>query len=367
MNLTNFLKQTDEITAQYSGEQLKAFIHDIGRILPEHCREDFLRRLKAIGEKTKEKSKEEETVHEFNESYKLIRNNLKVIDSQEVTIEGILNEAYDDWYDDSGEEFYYQDSSGISDMLAEACVFVNTCMDMERYREGFEIGNQLLAMEILCENEYGDEEFLLADMVDHELLHCDLMRVFLDTAYCAYHAVPLDKRPEALYEVIVNAKKDEVTLEAIMQHGDEELPDFQDFLTRWVTYLGTKTGHDADRLILEAVALLNDAFAAIRYAEEYAAVHPGLYLNLLENGRNMDADDMVSIGMKAVDTIPKKYIVRSRIALKTAEYVIEAGKNEALLEKCYFAAYESDTSALNYLRVLLNGYGAEKKKASCIL
>lgn len=71
---------------------------------------------------------------------------------------------------------------------------------------------------------------------------------------------------------------------------------------------------------------------------------------------------MVSIGMKAVDTIPKKYIVRSKIALKTAEYVIEAGKNEALLEKCYFAAYESDTSALNYLRVLLNGYGAEKKK-----
>lgn len=109
MNLTNFLKQTDEITAKYSGEQLKAFIHDIGRILPEHCREDFLRRLKAIGEKTKEKTKEEETVHEFNESYKLIRNNLKVIDSQEVTIEGILNEEYDD----NGEEFYYQDSSGI--------------------------------------------------------------------------------------------------------------------------------------------------------------------------------------------------------------------------------------------------------------
>ena len=31
MNLTNFLKQTDALTAQYSTEQLIAFIHDIGR------------------------------------------------------------------------------------------------------------------------------------------------------------------------------------------------------------------------------------------------------------------------------------------------------------------------------------------------
>lgn len=33
MNLINFLKQTDALTAQYSKEQLTAFIHDIGRVL----------------------------------------------------------------------------------------------------------------------------------------------------------------------------------------------------------------------------------------------------------------------------------------------------------------------------------------------
>ncbi len=51
MNLTNFLKQTDAITAQYSQEQLISFIHKIGRVLPEHCREDFLKRLKEAGGK----------------------------------------------------------------------------------------------------------------------------------------------------------------------------------------------------------------------------------------------------------------------------------------------------------------------------
>ncbi len=361
MNLTNFLKQADALTAQYSTEQLIAFIHDIGRVFPEHRREDFLKILKSVGNNAgKASNKNEAKDLDFDSMYSYIRDNLKSIDSQEVTITGILNEEYDDWYDDSDEEFYYEDNSGISEMLDEACDFVHICMDMEKYREGFEVGNQMLAMEILCDNEYGDEELSLGDMAYRELLNCDLKQVILDTVYCAYHAVPPAKRPEALYEVIVNAKRDEITLEAIMQYGDEELPDLEDFLPLWITYLGSKTGRDADRLILEAVGLLNDVSLEVRYAEEYAGVHPGLYLNILENGKYVAANDMVSIGIKAMKTIPKKYIMRSRVALKTAEYIVETGGELDLLGKCYFAAYESDTSALNYLRVLLNG--GEKKR-----
>ena len=363
MNLTNFLKQTDVLTAQYSTEQLIAFIHDIGRVFPEHRREDFLEMLKSVGNKEGKASNEIEAKDiDFDEMYNCIRENLKSIDSQEIAITGILNEEYDDWYDDSSEEFYYEDNSGISDMLKEACDFVHICMDMGRYKEGFKVGNQMFAMEILCDNEYGDEEFSLGDLVYHELLNCDLSQVILDTVYCAYHAVPPAKRPETLYGIIVNARKDEITLEAIMQHGDEELPDLEDFLPLWITYLGNKKGRDADRLILEAVGLLNDVSLEVRYAEEYAAVHPGLYLNILDNGKCAMADDMVSMGIKAMKTIPKKYIMRSRVALKTAEYVIAADGKLSLLDQCYFAAFESDTSALNYLRVLLNSCENEKKR-----
>ena len=363
MNLTNFLKQTDTLTSQYSTGQLIAFIHDIGRVCPEHCRESFLEMLKSAGEQA-EKAADRNVKYEadFDEMYSHIRNNLKSIDSQEIAITGVLNEEYDDWYDDSDEEFYYEDNSGISDMLEEACDFVHICMDMERYKEGFAVGKQMLEMEILCDNEYGDEELSLGDMVHHELLRCNLKQVILDTAYLAYHAVPSAKRPEALYGVLANGKEDAVTLEAIMQHGDEELPGFEEFLPSWITYLGDKTGHDADRLILEAVDLLNDISLEVQYAEKYADIHPGLYLNILENGKSVTANDMVSMGFKAMKTIPKKYIMRSRAALKTAEYVIAAGGERSLLEKCYFAAYESDTSAQNYLRALLNGYGNGRKR-----
>ncbi len=363
MNLTNFLKQTDALVAQYSTEQLIAFIHEIGRVFPEHRREDFLEMLRSVGNKEEKASKKNtEKDIDFDEMYRHVRENLKSIDSQEITITGILNEEYDDWYNDSDEEFYYEDNNGISDMLAEACDFVHICMDRERYKEGFEVGNQMLEMEILCDNEYGDEEFSLGDMVHHELLYCNLKQVILDTVYCAYHAVPPIKRPEALYGIIVNAKEDAVTLEAIMQHGDEELPALEEFLSCWITYLGDKTGHDADRLILEAAGLLNDIPLEVQYAEKYAAIHPGLYLNILENGKYATANDMVSIGIQAMKAIPKKYIMRSRVALKTAEYVIAANGETSLLGKCYYAAYESDTSALNYLRALLNDCENEKKK-----
>ncbi len=363
MNLTNFLKQTDTITSQYSTEQLIDFIHNIGRICPEHRREGFLEMLKSAGNgAVRASNKNEDKDIEFDEMYSRVRNHIKSIDSQEVTITAVLNEEYDDWYDDCGEEFYYEDNDGISDMLEEACDFVHLCMDREKYEEGFAVGKQLLEMEILCDNEYGDEELSLGDMVHYELLHCDLKRVILDIAYCAYRSAPPDKRPEELYGVILNAKEDTATLEAVMQHGEDDLPQFEEFLPSWISYLGDKTGHDADRLILEAVDLLNDFSLEVQCAEKYAAVHPGLYLNILENGKHMPADDMVAIGLEAMKAIPKKYVIRSKAALKTAEYVIAADEEQSLLEKCYFAACESDTSAQNYLRALLNGYGNGKKR-----
>lgn len=50
MNLTRFLKQTDVLTAKCSADQLTAFIYDIARTLPEYRREEFLERLRTVGE-----------------------------------------------------------------------------------------------------------------------------------------------------------------------------------------------------------------------------------------------------------------------------------------------------------------------------
>ncbi len=186
MNLTNFLKQTKSIASQYSAAQLAAFIQDIGRTLPEYSREDFLKRLKAAGNLTEKAaaSKEADTSG-FQEMYLLVRENLKTIDSQEIALSSSVNtdydyDSYNDWYDEE-EEFCYEDNEGITDMLEEACTFIHTCMDRESYREGDEIGSQMLSMEILCVNEYEDEELSIAELADRGLLQCDLKQVILET------------------------------------------------------------------------------------------------------------------------------------------------------------------------------------------
>ena len=61
--------------------------------------------------------------------------------------------------------FYYKDNDGILEMMKESCDFVQICMDRKRYKEGFEVGRQLLAMEILCKDESGDIELSMEDMV----------------------------------------------------------------------------------------------------------------------------------------------------------------------------------------------------------
>lgn len=56
-----------------------------------------MKSLKAAGRNLeKESSKDAENELKFCETYKLVRNHLKTIDSQEVVIDGILNEAYGD-------------------------------------------------------------------------------------------------------------------------------------------------------------------------------------------------------------------------------------------------------------------------------
>ena len=363
MNLTNFLKQTDGLTAKYTAEQLASFIHDVARVLPEKHRADFLKRLKkadAAGQDTQEK-RNSCSISAIDSAYEAIRKDFEAIEAGEVTISSEYNEEYDDWY--GGEEFFYEDPEDIGRMLQTACDFIHTCMDMEEYEKGLEIGESFFMLQISCYSEYGDEDFSVRDMIRHDFLNCDLKNIALDTLYCGYHATPIKKRPETLYGIIVSAGEKELSLEALLQHGEEELPEFSEFLKVWIEYLGKQMGDVADRLFLEAVGLCNDIQEASSYAKKFAAIHPALYLELLEHPKETNPQKLAELGEKALKHIPENYIIRSRIALKTAEYRIAAKEDRESLKKYYMTAFESDTSEVNYLRAVLNGFDkAEDRK-----
>jgi hypothetical protein len=83
------------------------------------------------------------------------------------------------------------------------------------------------------------------------------------------------KTPEILYEVFCNSKIENLSMENLLQYADEELQNFNSFLSAWISCLGEKTGETAERLFTEAVELTGDAEFQQQYAQKYADRHPG--------------------------------------------------------------------------------------------
>lgn len=133
----------------------------------------------------------------------------------------------------------------------------------------------------------------------------------------------------------------------------------------------------------EAQTMLRDEDAQIENARKYVADHPSLYKQLLEMklasveepdsggrvnssegvdsgkgvafGEEADSSEnekMLRLGMEALDKIPHSYVIRSEIALLTAEYACKL-QDKAAMETCWLEAFRSDSTVTNYLRVKL--------------
>lgn len=334
------------------------FIHEYARVIQEAERNDFIKRLNAVGE-TKKGSKKENlrSKDEMHQQYIKIDKALKPIEMGEMVLEQILNEEYDDWYNNNVDEFFYEDPQNIGKLITQAYQFVHCCMEEEYYNDGGQMGERLLTLEIEACGEYGEDTLSIFDLVDVGVIKLDLKKLALDILYCIYHSESLEKRCEDLYRIFFNTSGMEISLEDLMQHG-EELEDFEVFLEHWIQYLGNVSSKLAKRLLKEAIAMKNDEDTVLEQARKYVKKHPELYLEIFDSNHSFDAQKMIDIGTEAVEKINKVYKVRSEIALRTALYSVESDKVNWFYEK----AFESDTNPVNYLRTLLNGGETQEQR-----
>jgi hypothetical protein len=76
-----------------------------------------------------------------------------------------------------------------------------------------------------------------------------------------------------------------------------------------------------------------------------------LYQQFLEIKLNSDeSDSMFQIGIEVMEKIPSSYLIRSEIALLTAEYAVKLNDPEKM-EKCWIEAFRSETTVVNYMRI----------------
>ncbi|MDO5338466.1 MAG: hypothetical protein Q4E89_13695 [Eubacteriales bacterium] len=358
MNLPQFLKQVDAAAQKLPKDKLITFIHKLAFTLPEYQREDFLGKLYDIGEGESEDSGRSEAEQlneqEIQKELHSLERQLQQIEEGEICLIGTWNEEYDEWYNSSVDEFLFEDPKDIIGILQKACTLVHQCVDREWYREGYNLGNRLMGLMVMVEGDYadyGEDTLSLNGLRQQGLVSFNFNQLLLDTLYAAYRSCPLEERPEALFQIIYNSESHDVTLEKLMQAGAEELDEFDDFLKLWIEYLAVRSGREERRLLADALPLLNDSAASLEIARRFSALHPEIYEQILAQSLiSGGAEEKWKVGEEALCRIKPQYIVRSRIALLTAQYALELKKQEEA-EKCWLEAFRSDTRPIHYMRL----------------
>ena len=319
----------DEPTASLSQDKLAKFVHDMARVLPERQREDFLKNLQVmknteapegsqspnggngIGENNT--TAETKAVADIKKRLKQIKKEVEEIEAGGLCLAGSLNEEYDDWYNSSADEFLFEDPENVIRIIKDACDLVHQSIQHELYREGYELAEQLTALEVTVEGDYADycdPVLPFKELCDMDLCSFDYRQLVMDALFAAYRLKPLTERPAALYGIICNSGIRDITLESLMQNGKKELDQLPEFLKLWIQYLGKNSGPIAERLLTEAAAFQTDFGQFLETARKYSAHHPRLYEQFLRQNLAAENDkEAFQVGREAMQAIQPKYII----------------------------------------------------------
>lgn len=358
MNLPKFLKEVDSLSASMSHDELEQFIHEVARTLPEEKRDYFIHALRTTGN-TSEKANSQETIKraeyaELVRDIEAVKEKLVEINEGESCLDSQYNEEWDDWYNSDADQVLFMDPQGVLKNIDRAMALIHTCVDMEAYKEGCELAEILSVLEISAEGDYNDYDgsvLHLHELSSYQLLTHDFKHFVNECLYLTYMGNLLQDKADELFCMMDNFECYEIGLEDILQSGNEELPQFHEFLTLWIAYLGVRKGRHAEKLLQEAQMMLQDDDSLLENARRFVDVHPVLYEQLLRMKLASGEDDkMLQIGKEALDKITRSYMIRSDIALLTAEYACKLNDVKEA-ERCWLEAFRSNSTVTNYLRV----------------
>lgn len=355
MNLVQFLKEIDTSVVEMSRKQLEVFIHELARTIPENYRNQFINTLITVKSNDNQDilisdSNSDDLASEINE----ITLKLKSIIDEDLCLDSEYNEEYDDWYNADDEELLFSDPHKVLPCIEKGIILIHKCIDMEEYQLGYELAELLSTFKISAAGDYSsyDGTPLGIDQLDYySLLNVSFNQLVKESLYLTYMGNELSERAEKLLTMMDNFDCFRVSLEDIMQIGNQDLPELKKFLSLWFSYLSSQNDRRVQNLLQEALTLLDDDNLLLENVRKNVEPHPELYKQFLEKGsKNFDNEKMFQIGKEALDTIPEKYTIRSEIALLTAEYACKMNDSEAS-EYCWVEALRSNTNVVNYMRI----------------
>ena len=350
MNYPTFLKKVDALTSRCDANSLRLFVHEVARTLQENSRERFLLTLEDFCDATESDSIRISKDDNLEKRVDEILRALSGIQDGDRALEAEYNESWDDWSDEEEGEYEFSDPDNLLDDIKSAFAAMHECLDKEEYVKGLELAGALFCLEVNISGECYDfdDTFHIADLIDYDLLPINLEKCVCEAACLAGMAG--ETRAEDMLAILREFDCYTVSLEDILRIAPKEM-DLEKLLPEWIEALAKGPAKDTDKLLVEAQNMLQDDGQMLEYASRYATSHPTLYLNLLQSEKP-NRSELMKIGLKAMSEVPVDNPTRSKIALLTAQYAIEAHDDQTR-DMCWLEAFRTSPSVANFLRFCL--------------
>lgn len=328
--------------------ELKDFVYEVATRLPEYQRGDFVALLETLS-----LSAENDRCKEISDQINAVIEKLKIIQEGKKYLNSEYNDEWDDWYNSHLNEYLFYDPEKLVNDIEDAILLVDQCVDMSLFKEGCELCERLCNLEILAKGDYYDSMcslLSLETLYNYELISGNIQnfaRKYLYLCYMNDHDTGLHE----IYRLFQTFQCYDVCLKDILKIGNNELPDFDVFLESFFCYLAEQREDFVRKILMEIQTLIQDDSVILENVKKYGRDNPYLYVQILEMNMKLDKDDeMLKIGLEALDRVPENLVIRSQIGLLTANYAKKQNKPD-ICEQCWLKAFRSNTNAVNYLRL----------------
>ncbi len=334
ISFKEFMDKVEERLKTYSLDTLREILMEWAKNIPPKKRFEFLAML--TPPKSKPSVSNKELLKEISELAKRVEN-------------GDYCEGWG-WDEEIREERDWGDES----WAGEVDEFFT------RAREALMAGQYQLAKEAYAKLfgilEMGEEPGHLPGNPDStEMLETDLNDALACYLRSVYFSSPPDKRPFELWEAIrgFGYFGHNPNLESVINAGREPLPDFSQFLPRWIDLL-KRGNEDLARLLLYEAAMLSGGTSAIVKLAREGKRYPGAYIIWIEALEKEEKyHEMLKAAEEGIASVSKDYVIRAEIAEGMVRAGVHLNDMEAQLSgwREVFYSNPSPSSLLSLLSV----------------
>ncbi|NMA49281.1 MAG: hypothetical protein GX947_05850, partial [Tissierellia bacterium] len=339
INYKDFMDEVKLHIDKMSEKEMFDLILELARLTRKPKRVDFLNKFKKIN--SKDRKEEIKTANKLLED---IRN-------EEIHFNCSGYEVYGHNYWDSHWENEYSDPKEIGKKLEEVFLLAENLIYEKFFLEAAELYEQLLYLPYMAYDEISWEtiELDLEEMIDEKLVNIHAMNCCNHMLYAMSQAKSGEERVESIYSMFQNTLFREIALEGMLSVGPVPFEDVDDFMYEFSEFLKNRPGDLESRLLRETMNFIK--VDSLEFARNNSKIHPGIYYKLCKEAINMNNDEeVIRIGSDAMEYIPKEMVIRSKIALLTANSCKKLN-NLKLYRKCLLEGFISDSTPYNFLKL----------------